>query len=266
MSHTPARTAQSDPGRQRPPRPVSESVAVGRSTRCRGVGPRAASAPASEHAFPSRHKLLPIIVRNLWMVKEFRDVTTVPGTLRLGAGELAAAMKGNDVLTLARLCATAVNASSESSIRPTRVRRHLAAAGCPTTEIVPCQPPVHAVRHDAHAAGRWLDLHFDEALKERRDVVVEDRRQPLGRERPGVEPGGPPPCRLFPPRRIGFNLHRDGLPIGIVRPVGSRHCGGPAQRRAEAEVRAAAAVDEVVHRAGAAPLGVVPRGRACPRP
>ena len=36
------------------------------------------------------------------------------------------------LLTLARPCAAAVNASSESSIRPTRVRRHLAAAGCPT--------------------------------------------------------------------------------------------------------------------------------------
>ena len=94
MSHTPARTAQSDPGRQRPPRPVSESVALGRSTRCRGVGPRAASAPASQHAFPSRHKLLPIIVRNLWMVKEFRvdDDGPLPRFARAGPPNAMAAL------------------------------------------------------------------------------------------------------------------------------------------------------------------------------
>src|SRR5262245_31536507 len=70
-------------------------------------------------------------------------------------------------------------------------------------DFVPAQATVNAVGNHADAVRRTLDAHLDEALKERRDVVVERCREPFGRERPCAKPLGPPPRRALPPRRPG---------------------------------------------------------------
>ena len=59
---------------------------------------------------------------------------------------------------------------------------------------------MNAVRNHPDAIGRSFDRDLHEALKERRDVVVEDRREPLGGEWPRAELTRPPPRRPLPPR------------------------------------------------------------------
>ena len=95
-------------------------------------------------------------------------------------------------------------------------------------EIAPRQASVHAVRDQAHAVGGPLDLHLDEALEERGDVVVERRGEPLGRERPRAELPRPPPCRAFPPGRPVVDLLRHVGVVRVVRPVGGGR-GAPAR-------------------------------------
>src|SRR5438045_4481420 len=80
-------------------------------------------------------------------------------------------------------------------VGPARARGDDAGAA----EVAPAEPPVHAVRPEPHAARGALHPHLDEALEERGDVVVEQRRQILARERPGVEPARPPPRGPLPP-------------------------------------------------------------------
>ena len=87
-------------------------------------------------------------------------------------------------------------------------------------ELAPCQRAMDSVRGITDAIRRRFDTHFDEALEERRDVVVERRRQPLGGERPGAEASSPPPRRPLPPRRLRLDLPGHGVAVRIERPVG----------------------------------------------
>src|SRR4029079_12641213 len=73
-------------------------------------------------------------------------------------------------------------------------------------EIAPAETSRDSVRDDAYTPCRRLDAHLDEALVEGRDVEIEGRRQPLHRERPGIELVGPPPQGQLLWRHVGRDL------------------------------------------------------------
>src|SRR5262245_44279589 len=107
---------------------------------------------------------------------------------------------------------------------------------------------MHTVRNQHNPLRGGLDTYLEETLKERRDVVVEQSGEPFRRERPRVEAVRPPPGGAFVPRRAKFKFVHDCRPIGVVRPFTRRWLGWPLQRSAEAQICAAAAVDEVLRR------------------
>ena len=137
-------------------------------------------------------------------------------------------------------------------------------------EVFPRERAPDAPRPDRQRASRRIDGDDHEALEERRDVVVEHRRQPLRRRRPGAQLPRPDPGRPLPPRRRRGDLRDDVTPVRIVGPLRRRGLGRPRQRRPEAQIRAAAAIHEVVHGLCAGRGRHGPRGstrdRACPLP
>src|SRR3954452_1830761 len=83
-------------------------------------------------------------------------------------------------------------------------------------------------------------------------IEIEDAGQRLDAEWPSVEPLDPIPERLLPDRHLGIHLAAKTVGPRIKRPVGDRGLLRKVERRADAEVGSAAAVDEMMHHPRAA--------------
>src|SRR6516225_8791036 len=122
-------------------------------------------------------------------------------------------------------------------------RKHSAAG----LQIAPLQRTVSAVEDENHAPLGSFDPYLHEALEEGRMVEIEQAGQGLDMERPGAEPLDPVPERLLPDRHLRVHLGAQAAGARIERPVADGGLFWEVQRRADAEVGPAAAIDEVVH-------------------
>ncbi len=115
-------------------------------------------------------------------------------------------------------------------------------------QIAPAQRTIDADHGQHHPRARTLDADFHEALKVRRAVEVEDRRQRFD------ENGQAPKRRThhhaghFQNGVSASSFARSASVRRVERVVGEHRAVGPIERGADAQVRASPTVDEVMRR------------------
>src|SRR5262249_25579859 len=120
----------------------------------------------------------------------------------------------------------------------------------------PAEGASRPMRDQAHLVPGLFHPDLDEALEVGGPAVHEGPGHRLRREGPGMKVLHPQPQRLFPGRGLRVRLaDREILPREEGA-AGTRRVFGPIQRRTDARVGAAAAVDEMVHGARR-PAGLV---------